>query len=423
MSRIELKCDLLVIGSGIAGMAASLFAANRGIKTIQIGKTNTLSFTSGLMDVLAVHPIEEKRLWKNPWDAIDTLKKDISGHPYSKVSKDTIEKAFKELVAFLKSADVPYANYQNKNVNIITPIGTLKPTFFVPESMLNGVSALEEKKPCLIIDFYNLKGFSALQIKETLKDKWQNLRTAQIKFLDSSKEQFAEQMAYDLEKPKNLDKLAKEISPHIKDAEILGIPAILGVKRHSSVLSKLQELLGVKVFEIPTIIPSVPGIRLKKAFEDKLQDIGVQSFYSQEVIQVFHKDDFVFDVTGAASMFKIRTKGVILSTGRFFGGGLSADREKITETIFNLEIYGPFLRKVWHELDFFAPRGHNINNCGIETDEYFHPIDKSGKVIFNNLYAVGSILAHNDWTRMKCGTGVSVATAYSAVNAFLNQKG
>ena len=33
----EIHCDLAVIGAGMAGMAASLFAANRGIDTVQIG--------------------------------------------------------------------------------------------------------------------------------------------------------------------------------------------------------------------------------------------------------------------------------------------------------------------------------------------------------------------------------------------------
>ena len=42
-----------------------------------------------------------------------------------------------------------------------------------------------------------------------------------------------------------------------------------------------------------------------------------------------------------------------------------------------------------------------------------------GKPVFDNLFAAGSILAHQDWMRMKCGSGLAMATAYAAVDAFL----
>ena len=37
---------------------------------------------------------------------------------------------------------------------------------------------------------------------------------------------------------------------------------------------------------------------------------------------------------------------------------------------------------------------------------------------FENLFAAGSILAHPDWMRQKCGAGLAIATAYGAVKAF-----
>jgi len=62
--------------------------------------------------------------------------------------------------------------------------------------------------------------------------------------------------------------------------------------------------------------------------------------------------------------------------------------------------------------------GHGINKAGLETDDNFRPLGTSGKPVFQNLFAAGSILAHNDWKRMKCGSGIAVATAYGAVNSF-----
>jgi glycerol-3-phosphate dehydrogenase subunit B len=66
------------------------------------------------------------------------------------------------------------------------------------------------------------------------------------------------------------------------------------------------------------------------------------------------------------------------------------------------------------------PRGHPINRAGLETDAFFRPLDRSGDPAYRNLFAVGSILAHQDWMRMKCGSGLAVSTAFKAVNAFVN---
>ena len=50
-----IKCDLCVIGTGLAGMAATLFAATRGLSVVQAGHTGEIIFASGLLDLLGVH--------------------------------------------------------------------------------------------------------------------------------------------------------------------------------------------------------------------------------------------------------------------------------------------------------------------------------------------------------------------------------
>jgi glycerol-3-phosphate dehydrogenase subunit B len=37
--------------------------------------------------------------------------------------------------------------------------------------------------------------------------------------------------------------------------------------------------------------------------------------------------------------------------------------------------------------------------------------------VYENLFAAGAILAHQDWIRSKSGTGLAVATAFGAVDA------
>ena len=45
------------------------------------------------------------------------------------------------------------------------------------------------------------------------------------------------------------------------------------------------------------------------------------------------------------------------------------------------------------------------------------PSDEQGRCLYPNLFAAGSILAHQDWIRQKCGSGLAIASAYAAVRA------
>jgi glycerol-3-phosphate dehydrogenase subunit B len=47
-------------------------------------------------------------------------------------------------------------------------------------------------------------------------------------------------------------------------------------------------------------------------------------------------------------------------------------------------------------------------------------MNPDGCAVYENLYAAGSILAHQDWIRTKSGTGLAVATAYGAISAMVN---
>jgi glycerol-3-phosphate dehydrogenase subunit B len=425
MTGVEpLKCDLCVIGSGLAGMAAGLFAATRGLSVAQAGHTGEIIFASGLLDLLGVHPVSEKRPWSDPWAALDTLKRDIPDHPYARLEKEDIKVAFDEILTFLEENGLRYHRRMNHNSSVLTSLGTIKSTYAVPHTMWKGVRALEEKPACLIIDIRGLKGFSARQIAASLENGWTDLRAARISFpgSDHLSEVYAEHMANALLLPHNREKLAAVVRPLIKESKIVGLPPILGLYRTHEVLSDLEALIGVPLFEIPTIPPSVPGLRLKEAFERGLRTKGVHYFSLRRVLQVRQQAGGHFETHIGRNEVEhiIHSRGIILASGRFIGGGLHADRKHIRETVFGLPVYQPDSRAKWHRRNFLDPRGHLINQSGLEIDDKFQPLNQSRQPAFESLFAAGSILAHNDWKRMKCGAGLAIATAFGAVNSFIN---
>ena len=423
-----IECQLAIIGRGMAGMAAAFFAANRGISAVQIGITGETIFASGFLDLMGVHPVEEKKSWRDPWAGIDVLIKDVPHHPYARVKKKGIRTAFEEVLSFLKEVDLPYYSRKERNLEMITSLGKVKRTYCVPQTMLNGVRALEEKRPCLLVGFQGLNDFSARQIADTLQDKWPDLRATSISFPDpgNGSELFpGEIMAQTLELSKNRKKLIQAVSPHVKDVQAVGMPALFGMHRTQEIAAELEEKIGVPVFEIPTMPVSVPGLRLNDTFARRLSLKGVRLLSQSRVLEVGRESNgsFVLGIGNKTTKYTIRTKGIILASGRFWGRGLYADRQRIREAIFDLPVCQPKDRNGWHHEDFLDSRGHPANRAGLEIDDLFRPLDSSGGPAFETLFAAGSILAHQDWMRMKCGSGLAIATAYAAVNAFLQLNG
>lgn len=420
-----IECRLAIIGCGLSGMAAALFAAEQGISTVQTGVSGGMIFASGLLDLMGVHPLEKGNRWRDPWAAIEALAKDIPDHPYARLKKGALRESMEQVVAFLGDEGLPYMKDGANNSEMITPLGTSKYTYYVPQTMWDGVKALKEKPPCLILGFNGLNDFSASQIRGTLREQWPRLRWHNLQFSDrgSAAELVSgDIMARDMEVAGNIERLVSEVRPHLKDAEAVGVPAILGMERSHEIVEELSNELGARVFEIPTMPLSVPGLRLNEAFTRGLSAKGVKLFFPNRVIKWEQDEEgkFLLGIGRNKPDKWIRAGGVILAAGRFWAKGLRADREKIRETLFDLPVSQPEERKEWHRREFFDPRGHPANQAGLEVDNLFRPIGKDGRPAFDNLFACGSILAHQDWMRMKCGSGLAISTASAAVDAFFS---
>lgn len=413
--------DLVVIGTGMAGAAAAVFAANRGLTTAQIGETGEIIFASGYLDLLGVHPPENGRILENPWAGLDQLSQDEPDHPLARLAPETIRTALDEFFDFLEAADLPYRRDTGKNALALTPLGTTKPTYGVPATMWAGVKALQDKLPCLLVDIRGLRGFSARQIAAVWDTRWPNLRTVTLDFPDSDhlSELYTETMARQLEQSQNLDTLAELIKPHVKDAAVVGMPAILGVRKCTAVAAALTERLAVPVFEIPTMPPGVPGLRLRDTFSERIAELGVCVYREKRVRTVRPEPDetFTLSVADHTGEELVSARRVLLAGGRFLGKGLQTDQAGIREPLFDLPVHQPRSRQEWHRRYFLDPRGHAVNRAGLLTDQHLRPLDKQGTPAFINLYAAGSILAHQDWMRRKCGSGLAIATAYAAIAA------
>jgi len=412
-----LNTDLAIVGSGMAGMSAAVFAANRGIATVLAGKSSAIHFASGVMDLMGVFPAGVEHL--DPWYGIEQLQTDLPDHPYGKIDIKQISAALAEINDFLAGRDLPYQRAAYRNIDIITSIGTRKKTYMVPRTMWKGIEAFETKAPTLLVDFNGLKLFSARQIQACLAGQWPKTTSACVDFPGTTllEEVHPEHLARSMDLSQNRIQLAETIKPFVKDAEYVGFPAMIGLYKSREALEEMESLLGAAVFEIPTPPVSVPGIRLHTAFQKGLEKKQCLHSLPEMVKDIRRMPNGHFQISAGSQEFltTIEAKGIILATGRFLGKGLVAGRTGIQESLLDLPVVQPETREQWHRDELFDPGGHEINRAGIETDKLFRPLAAPATPFADNLFAAGSILAHSDWTRLKCGSGVAMATAFAAV--------
>jgi glycerol-3-phosphate dehydrogenase subunit B len=119
-------------------------------------------------------------------------------------------------------------------------------------------------------------------------------------------------------------------------------------------------------------------------------------------------------IAAAARERVFRTGGLVLATGGIAGGGLLGKADgTLVEPLLGLPVEAPAIGE-WLAQDPFEPAGHPLEAAGIRTDEGLHPVDADGRVVFDNVAVVGSMLAGQRYLVERCGDGVAVASGRRA---------
>jgi glycerol-3-phosphate dehydrogenase subunit B len=71
------------------------------------------------------------------------------------------------------------------------------------------------------------------------------------------------------------ENIGRKIKKQLHDEIRVGFPAVLGMRDPIHVKEDLEAIIGVKVFEIPILPPSIPGMRIFNRFKEWLIQKGV----------------------------------------------------------------------------------------------------------------------------------------------------
>ncbi len=414
--------DVIVIGAGLAGLMAAKAAQSEGARVLILARgMGSLPLTTGCIDGLGYFPRAENILLSSPLMALSHLKKEHPHHPYAIVGREKILQAMAHFQEFGQDIGLPYKGSFDSTLLLPTPLGTYHPTCLVPETMSQGNLSLPG--PVLLLGFKGLKDFSPFLAAENL-----NILYSQEKIASSFRAGILEEIDLGGKAMNSLnlarafdgkafrEAFAEKVRFILKPGERLGLPAVLGLNAPGEVLMDLKTRLKADLFEIPMPPPSVPGIRLFRKFQIYLQEKGVRIFLGLKNLIPRKESRRILGFSlGFSKMKPIYTaSATVLATGKFVGGGLDSDRGRIFETLLNLPVDYPKNRRQWFRPHLLAAEGQPFNRFGVEVNENLQPVDPEGRIIYENLFAAGAIIAHGDPMSEKSGGGVALSTGFLA---------
>ena len=406
------RYDLIVIGTGLAGLTAARTAVEMGARVLIVGRgMGSLTLFGNTIDLLGeITPGTDMEAGVISWVATHP------DHPYARTGWEGIAEA---LGAFRELFPPPYtfAPVGGGNSLVPTGAGTVRPSYLLPVTMIAGAGISAEDT--LIVSFRGFKDFQGDTVSLHLQCRGVNLSLPRYGLEGVTALAFARLMD---EEPFR-ESLGEAIRRQLAGERRIGLPAVLGLRNPAGVMATLEAVTGAKVFEIPMLPPSIPGLRIFNRFREHLIAKGATLLMGNPVISAAVQNGRCEGITieNPPLITESRAERYVLATGRFLGGGLWAEMNRIIEPLFNLPVFQPGSRGEWFRERFFQPEAHPIHRAGIVTDGDLRPVDEGGKAVLSNVWVAGSILAHHQAIEEKSREGIAIATGYLAAKRALTQ--
>jgi glycerol-3-phosphate dehydrogenase len=411
--------DIVIVGAGYAGLFAAWQAAEHGYKTKLITKGwGTPYWGSGCIDIIGYKPDNYHTPIDSPRKFLENFIKENPDHPYARTGLGTLDDAVESFLAFCKKMGYPYTGSMYSNIWLPTALGTIRPSCLVPAVMSAGDVTL--RSPMLIVGFDGFHDFSARLIADNL-----NHQGYLAKDITLSLEPLRElrlitgitlARLFDTQEFRRV--VINTIKPLLQDYARVGFPAILGLDHFKDTKEELETGLGVPVFEIPGLPPSIPGIRLQKLLISAIEQNKGSVFNGMEVSASSSNGNEVQSVWSEAAARQVVhiAHTFILATGGILGGGITIDQGSNTrEPIFNLPIDVSNDISYWFQKDYLSELGHPVFKTSIPVNQSFQPIDNHGEIIYSNLYAIGNQSANCDPIRERSLEGIALATGFKVI--------
>lgn len=414
-----MKFDTIIIGGGLAGLTCGIRLQKKGVKcAIVSAGQSALHFSSGSFDLLNALP--DGTPVGNP---LEEVAKVGASHPYAKIcGKFGLYAA--EAKKQLSDCGIAVEGDASANHFRITPMGTLKRTWltFSDFTALDSENALSGKK-VLIATFAGFLDFNTKFVADSFEARGAQCKIIAVNLPEmqrirkSPTEMRSANIARILENTNTLNALLSTLKENSNGFDVVALPAVFGLNS-SEPVKVLKDGLDVPVCLVPTMPPSVPGIRTQQRLRHEFERLGGVYMLGDSVVKAeFNGNRMVCVYTVNHGNIGLSAKTFVLASGSFFSNGLTARPDSIIETTFGFDVDFDADRASWFDQVLFKKQ--NYMTFGVSTDENFR-VKKNGNVQ-ENVYAVGSVLSGFNALHEGCGAGVAMLTALYVADNLKNE--
>lgn len=422
--RRELHFDAVVIGAGTAGLTAAARLAEGGARVCVLAKgVGSTHLSPGTIDVLGYAPARVQA----PGQAVEELIAARADHPYALLGRKCVAEAlrwFRERVAAGPLAGYRYVGSLERNHLLPTAAGALRPSALVPRTMAAGDAAAGDAAardaaslgPVCIVGTRVLRDFHPTLCAANLARAGVAARALEVSIDADRADQNALGLARRFDDPAWRAGFCAALGPQLRGEERLGLPAMLGLTDPHGAWSDLERRLGRPVFEIPTLPPSVPGMRLFEVLRSALRSAGGRLVLGSEVVGAERTGARVASVRARTAGGEMRylARWIVLASGGFASGAIELDSRWTTrERVLGLPLRG-------------VPRAGEARFVSTYLEE--QPMARVGVAVegelraegAENVLVVGAALPGAVPWREGSGEGIALASGWQAAELVLS---
>jgi len=429
MKKIE--TEIVVIGAGLAGTAAALAAVKSGRRVMVLGRESGASaMNSGALDIAAdpgAIPAHPEKWSVDVRKNIEELLVRSPMHPYHLIGdsgEKILEEIKKALALVFPGEDHFLSGEPGRNRLVFNQLGTFKQTALTQARMLS-FEDLSRIRKILLVDFSGFRDFDPDFFRRNFLH-WTDclgarveLAIAQISTNGLSDKSSLENARWIEE---NFEETLEKLKSAVKSsaAELVILPPVIPVIHREELMTKLEQEAGSKVRELLSFPPSVPGKRLGDYLQERLKQDGIERLMGkaagfeangQKIKSVLARCE--------SEEVQISAAGFVLATGGFLAGGISKS-ESFKEEVFGLEVFcgsepmGTIFTEKLTSARLTNP--HPVFSVGLKVSPEMKPLDRDGRITYENLCAAGSVLSGANYIFDGSAAGASLASGCKAGN-------
>jgi glycerol-3-phosphate dehydrogenase subunit B len=403
------RYDVIVAGAGTAGLVAAVRAAQEGRRVLVLAKGAGATHLAPLtIDVLGYAP----GLVASPAKDLKPFLAAHPDHPYARTGEAAIGDAL-GWFGRLMAERYPYAGGLERNLMLPTALGARRPSALVPVTMAGG--DLSSDQPICVVGLRQLKDFHAALVADNLTLGGVPARAVELDLETDRVDMNAIGLARMFDRPEVRSLVAAQLALRLRAGERVAFPAVLGLRHAHTVWRDLAASLGRPVFEIPTVPPSVPGLRVDAILTDALRAAGGRIIVGSEVVAAEPDAQGVtVRAQAAAREVEHRAGWLVLATGGFAEGSIMLDADwQVRETLLGLPLaHVPGPGEARFVAEYFDEQP--MARVGIAVDAGLRPVGPDGTRVHERVLVAGASIGGAVPWKEHSGEGISVTTGYHA---------